>query len=313
MTAAGLLAGAMAMSATLFTGCEKNVPTTVYGPPEWFDPDNNVQDDVYGPPEWFNPTDEAPEDIEIEVEEPQNGGEAEGQNGQVQQPDGGQQPEGGQTNPADPGPQTDPNVPSYDPNQNIQEPAYGPPEWYNPIYDPNNNIPETVYGPPEWFDPNYDPDAPENQDDEQVEEPKDPQQPSNGEEGSTQTGSKKKKSDEDDNKPAPQEPAFDPGQNQNVDVYGPPEYFGLEPAEPAPAEPTPDEPAPEEPAPAEPPQPDVLVPEPVPFDPEDNRLICMYGPPEWFNPDWGKPIVIEEPIRIEEPIPVPTDPTLVGE
>ena len=242
MTAAGLLAGAMAMSATLFTGCEKNVPTTVYGPPEWFDPDNNVQDDVYGPPEWFNPTDEAPEDIEIDVEEPQNGGSTEGQNGQAQQP------ESGQTNPVDPGPQTDPEAPPYDPNQNIQEPVYGPPECFGSGDGPDGNIPETVYGPPEWFDPGYDPDAPEDPKGEQVETPEE-QQPKD-EESSTQTGSKKKKSDEDDNNPAPQQAAFDPGQNQNVDVYGPPEYFGLEPAEPMPAEPTPAEPAPEEPAPA---------------------------------------------------------------
>ena len=49
------------------------------------------------------------------------------------------------------------------------------------------------------------------------------------------------------------------------------------------------------------------------YDPSYNQNEDIYGPPEWFNPDWGKPVVIEEPIRIEDPIPVPTDPTLVGE
>ena len=291
-TAAGLLAGVMAMGAALFTACDKNVPETVYGPPEWFDPTidpgSNVQEDVYGPPEYFNPTDEEPEDIEIPVE-PEDGGKTPAPDPAQE---GGQQP--GPVQGSDPGPQTAPDQPPYDPNANIQEPVYGPPEWFdpnadpdgpavpvNPEYDPDGNIPVTVYGPPEWFETP----APENPDETET--------PAEG----TQTGSRKN-SDEDDNKPAPQTPAepveADPGDAE-------------EPAEPA----DPEEPAPEEP------KPDIIAVEPVPFDPEINRPICMYGPPEWFNPDWGKQPVEpidgpKEPVP-EEPIPVPEDPTLVGE
>ncbi len=29
---------------------EENIPETVYGPPEWFEPEENMNEDVYGPP-----------------------------------------------------------------------------------------------------------------------------------------------------------------------------------------------------------------------------------------------------------------------
>ena len=52
-TAAGIIAGAVALSSGLLFGCEKNVPTSVYGPPpdnpNDLDPSQNIQEDVYGP------------------------------------------------------------------------------------------------------------------------------------------------------------------------------------------------------------------------------------------------------------------------
>lgn len=63
-------------ASTMFstTGCgflaENNEPTTVYGPPEWFDntdPSNNYNEDVYGPPEWFE-EDEEDEENSLESE-----------------------------------------------------------------------------------------------------------------------------------------------------------------------------------------------------------------------------------------------------
>ncbi len=68
--AVGVAVGAAAMSAML-AGCdlfrpaiavygpppeteefnqEENLPETVYGPPEWFEPEDNIPEDVYGPP-----------------------------------------------------------------------------------------------------------------------------------------------------------------------------------------------------------------------------------------------------------------------
>ena len=56
-TAAGILA-ALGAGITALPGCRLircNVPETVYGPPEWFEPSNNEVVDVYGPPEDFEP------------------------------------------------------------------------------------------------------------------------------------------------------------------------------------------------------------------------------------------------------------------
>ena len=37
---------------------------------------------------------------------------------------------------------------SFEPEENIAETVYGPPEWF----EPSENIPEDVYGPPSDFD-----------------------------------------------------------------------------------------------------------------------------------------------------------------
>ena len=57
---------------------------------------------------------------------------------------------------------------------------------------------------------------------------------------------------------------FRPEDNENEDVYGPPEYFGAEPEEP-------DDPEEESSAPED------------SFDPEENLNVCVYGPPEMFG------------------------------
>lgn len=60
---------------------------------------------------------------------------------------------------------------------------------------------------------------------------------------------------------------FKPEDNENEDVYGPPEFFGAEPEEPD----DPEEPEEESSAPVD------------SFDPEDNLNVCVYGPPEMFG------------------------------
>lgn len=57
----------------------------------------------------------------------------------------------------------------FDPSDNIEEPVYGPPEWFDtpaetedtngedivPVpeeFNPDDNLDECVYGPPEWFE-----------------------------------------------------------------------------------------------------------------------------------------------------------------
>ncbi len=81
--AVGVGLSAAAISAALLTGCDwfpipyavygpppmpeesmdQNIPETVYGPPEWFEPENNVPEDVYGPPPFeddYDPEEELP-------------------------------------------------------------------------------------------------------------------------------------------------------------------------------------------------------------------------------------------------------------
>ncbi len=49
ITASGILAGTVMASSAFLPGC--NRPTSVYGPPPEYDPNQNVPDEVYGPPE----------------------------------------------------------------------------------------------------------------------------------------------------------------------------------------------------------------------------------------------------------------------
>lgn len=58
---------------------------------------------------------------------------------------------------------------------------------------------------------------------------------------------------------------FDPSENQNEDVYGPPEWFGGEPDEPEESDDTAQSEQRQE------------------FDPSGNENACVYGPPEWFE------------------------------
>ena len=123
-----------------------NVPTSVYGPPEWFDPDVNINDGVYGPP--------GPD-----VYDPNNN-----QNGDVYGPpiwidednDDDFDPDINVTEPMYGPPPFDED--DYDPNVNQNEDVYGPPEWFddNDDFDPDVNINDDVYGPPEWFEENED-------------------------------------------------------------------------------------------------------------------------------------------------------------
>ena len=44
---------------------------------------------------------------------------------------------------------------SFDPEEEIPEVVYGPPEWFEdqPVeFDPSENVVEDVYGPPAWFE-----------------------------------------------------------------------------------------------------------------------------------------------------------------
>ncbi|MBR1750186.1 MAG: hypothetical protein IJ740_04755 [Ruminococcus sp.] len=65
------------------------------------------------------------------------------------------------------------------------------------------------------------------------------------------------------------ETEFDPSENQNEDVYGPPEMFGLYGGDD-------DDPSSEE----EPIDESDTKPE---FDPSENENAAVYGPPEWFE------------------------------
>lgn len=64
---------------------------------------------------------------------------------------------------------------------------------------------------------------------------------------------------------------YDPSDNMNEDVYGPPEWFGVSDGEPSDEEEDIDAPEIES------------SDEEISFDPEDNSMACVYGPPEMFD------------------------------
>ncbi|MCR5663243.1 MAG: hypothetical protein K6G17_00020 [Oscillospiraceae bacterium] len=132
----GALVGSLLMSSSLLSACvgpvenvygpppekdepgngfrvEDNMEKTLYGPPEFFDPDydpaNNFPEDVYGPPPEpdFDPEDELP------------------------------QPEYGPPELSEE---------EYDPENNFLEDVYGPPP--EPESGLIDVLPQTVYGPP---------------------------------------------------------------------------------------------------------------------------------------------------------------------
>lgn len=119
-----------------------NRAPSVYGPPEWFDPDVNINDGVYGPPgpDIFNPDDN---------ETPNVYGPPEWFDD-----DDDFDPSINDSEPLYGPPPFDED--DYDPNINQNEDVYGPPEWLNDPdeYDPEVNLNEDVYGPPEWFEEN---------------------------------------------------------------------------------------------------------------------------------------------------------------
>jgi len=49
-------------------------------------------------------------------------------------------------------------APSFNPEDEIPEAVYGPPEWFEPIpvepseYDPDSNMMQLMYGPPSYFE-----------------------------------------------------------------------------------------------------------------------------------------------------------------
>ena len=117
-----------------------NIQPSVYGPPEWFDPDVNINDGVYGPPDMFNPDDNEVPNVygpPVWIDE-----------------DDDFDPDINITEPMYGPPPFDED--DYDPNINQNEDVYGPPEWLNDPdeYDPEVNLNEDVYGPPEWFEEN---------------------------------------------------------------------------------------------------------------------------------------------------------------
>ena len=118
-----------------------NLQPSVYGPPEWFDPDVNINDGVYGPPDMFNPDDnETPNVYGPPVWFDDENDDFD--------------PSINDTEPLYGPPPFEED--DYDPNINQNEDVYGPPEWFdnNDDYDPEININEDVYGPPEWFEEN---------------------------------------------------------------------------------------------------------------------------------------------------------------
>ena len=52
-------------------------------------------------------------------------------------------------------PNPGPQIIDYEPNDNVEEDIYGPPDFWDD-YDGEDNIEETVYGPPDFYD-DYDP------------------------------------------------------------------------------------------------------------------------------------------------------------
>ena len=248
-----LLAALGAATAVSFSAClDQNVPEAVYGPPSAFgpaqnieqpsggefDPSENVPETVYGPPEWFE-GETGGDPVETPDPAPEGGGASTG---------GETQTQGGEVNA---GAETAPEGGSFSPSENIPEPAYGPPEWYqndkdgsggtqivkppappappsdqnnggetpdpgntDPAFEPENNVPSLVYGPPGWFGGEGD-----------------AQDPNGGEN-------------------------FDPSENIEPDVYGPPEWFSGE---------------------------DAPEPDDGNFDPDTNIPAPVYGPPEWFE------------------------------
>ncbi|MCR5794217.1 MAG: hypothetical protein K6G61_02550 [Solobacterium sp.] len=113
-TAAGIIAGLMAVSFS--QACIFNHNAAVYGPPPSasYDPDDNVNEDVYGPPE----EDPAETPVTEQIEE------------------------------------------TYDPAENVPVCVYGPASYFEDeepaeetavpqeTYDPEENVPADVYGPP---------------------------------------------------------------------------------------------------------------------------------------------------------------------
>lgn len=121
---------------------------------------------------------------------------------------------------------------NFDPEDNIEVNVYGPPpmEEITPTaeadestdFNPSDNLEECVYGPPEWF--GITEDAPSTEPDSEDENLADSsEQQALGEPPANDT-------------PEPVEPeiSFDPAENIEVDVYGPPEWFGISEENPPP-------------------------------------------------------------------------------
>ena len=174
--------GTTAAAAAGLMSCQKNIPETVYGPPEYFNPQNetteNVPECVYGPPEWFEEeTAPAPVTEETdEVEETTASEPCETTKTPVETTEEAKETTEApyETSEAAPEAETTAEEPvGFDPEDNVPEDVYGPPSWFGepdedpteemegetaPIvessFDPEDNVAVTVYGPPEWWEDN---------------------------------------------------------------------------------------------------------------------------------------------------------------
>lgn len=170
---------------------------------------------------------------------------------------------------------------AFDPYSNFAVCVYGPPD-FEDDYDPSENLNADVYGPPEYFETesseqeiesnypdNFAPYVPEENVAPTVYGPPEYFETADGE----NTGSETAESAETDTaeteilyettiaeSAVSEETLYDPEENINEDVYGPPEYFN-----------PPDN------------SEEIDLPEPELFVPEENAPICVYGPPEFFQ------------------------------
>ncbi|MBQ8827163.1 MAG: DUF805 domain-containing protein [Oscillospiraceae bacterium] len=173
---------------------------------------------------------------------------------------------------------------AFDPYSNFAVSVYGPPPDYEDNYDPSENLNADVYGPPEYFETtvseensqdgypdDFAPYIPEENISVAVYGP--PQFEDNPPAESEETAISTEETAEEPEvlyettiaeSAVSEETLYDPEENINEDVYGPPEYF--------------DPPDDSE-------EIDLPVPEDAfePFFPEDNAPICVYGPPEFFQ------------------------------
>ena len=144
--------------------------------------------------------------------------------------------------------------PPYDPNDNINGDVYGPPDWFDPSY----NEPQTEYGPPVWIEDDNDDYDPSNYDTVPMYGPppfdEDEYVPQNNDNQNVYGPPSWFNDDDDDD--------FDPDVNINEDVYGPPEWFeGNDDTEGLNIDPL----------------------EEDDFNVDINMQPTVYGPPDWFE------------------------------